>query len=97
MNKAQRATMLQIIADINDESIRSQADLPEDMPAWFLDWPLFSAGENMAGCMPDSPYVLFYTERAARGYCRELESTQGGTDYVSDIIPTCLRETLSAV
>jgi hypothetical protein len=94
LSKVQRFAILNIINGVNDESIRSQTDLPENMPAWFLDWPLRSAGENMPGYMPDSPCCLFLTERSARGYCRELERQPGGRDYVSDFMPTSLREIL---
>lgn len=97
LSKSQRALMLGIIGDINSEDIRSIADLPEDMPQWFLDWPLWSAGENMPGYMPDSPFCLFLTERAAIGYCRELEHEEGHRDggYVSDYMPVTIREILS--
>lgn len=33
----QRAAMLDIISDINGERISGLADLPDDMPEWFLD------------------------------------------------------------
>lgn len=36
----QRAAMLDIISDINGERISGLADLPDDMPEWFLDWPI---------------------------------------------------------
>lgn len=95
LTKSQRREMLDIISEVNGEQIRSIADLPDDMPEWFLDWPLWSAGENMPGYLPDSPYSLFLTERSARGYCRELEREAGGRDYVSDMMPVSLREVLA--
>ena len=95
LTKAQRRDLLNVIQDINAEDIRCIADLPDDMPEWFIDWPLWSAGENMPGYLPDSPYCLFLTERSARGYCRELERQEGGEGYVSDYMPTSLREILS--
>ena len=95
LTKTQRRLMLEIIYDINDETITNRNNLPEDMPAWFLDWPLWTAGENMPGYLQDSPYCLFLTERAARGYCRELERQGSNGNYVSDMFPTTLREVLA--
>jgi hypothetical protein len=91
MTKEQRALMLDIIGIIN----RQEKMDVEGMPAWFLDWPLWTAGENMPGCMPDSPYCLFFTERAARGYCRELRRESGGSEYVQDWNATTLRDWLA--
>ncbi len=50
----------------------------------------------MPGYLPESPYCLFLTDRAARGYCRELEREVGHRDggYVSDYMPTTLRDVL---
>lgn len=96
-SKSQRAQMLDVISGINSGEISSITDLPEDMPQWFLDWPLWSAGENMPGYTPDSPYCLFLTERAAIGYCHELEREDGHRNggYVSDYMPVTIREILS--
>lgn len=97
LNKAQRAELRHIVDCVNDGTIQDRRAfdimvLDGEAPEWFLDWPLWSAGENMPGYMPDSPYSLFMTERAARGYCRELERQPGGRDYVSDFMQTSLRE-----
>jgi hypothetical protein len=100
LNKRQRAALLDLISDVNSEDCHTIADAIErlDNPklTFLLDWPIYSAGENVPGYLPDSPYTLFHTERAARGYCRELESESGHTDggYVCDIIPTTLRDQL---
>lgn len=95
LNKTQRQMMLEIIEFYNNNMVSTKADMPDDMPTWFLNWPLYSAGENMPGYMPDSPYSLFLTRRAAIGYCRSLESEDSGSAYVTDLIPTSLAELLS--
>lgn len=95
LNKKQRAEMLELISAVNSEQVSKCEEARElNYPEWFLDWPLYSAGENMPGYMPDSPYCLFLTDRSARGYCRELESSWEDDSYVTDIIPTTLREIL---
>lgn len=98
-NKAHRAAMLDIIQSINDETLTSMSDLKkrladDGLPSWYIDWPLWSAGENMPFYMPDSPYCLVLTESAARGYCRELDRD---SLYVTDYMPTSLREILNPV
>ena len=100
LTKSQHAAMLDLIAEVNRNDITTRTELmvglaENELPEWFADWPLWSAGENTPGYMPDSPYRLFLTERAARGYCRELEREGGGRDYVSDYMPTTLREVLA--
>lgn len=92
LNKSQRAAMLNIIDDYNRDELQNFDEY--DVPEWFLDWPLWSAGENMPGYMPQTPYCLFLTERAARGHCYALEREAGGQNYVSDYMPVTLRELL---
>lgn len=98
LNRNQRLLLLEMIDDVNSEDITSLADLCEKHGVsdklFLLDWTIYSAGENMPGYLPESPYCLFLTDRAARGYCRELEREPGGRDYVSDYMPTTLREYL---
>lgn len=98
LTKEQRATMLDIISAVDREEISTLLGAAEyagdAWRPWFADWPIWSAGENLPGYMPDSPYCLFLTNRAARGYCRELERQEGGGDYVSDYMPVTLREVL---
>jgi hypothetical protein len=101
LNKTQRNALLDLISATNDQTLHTMRAMQiwltdEELPEWFLDWPIWSAGENMPGYMPDSPYGLFLTERAARGYCRELERTGAkAAGYVTDRMPTTLREILS--
>ena len=94
LTKSQRLDMLAIIGAYNQENPNEVRSLLTDAPPWFRHWPLWSAGENMPGYLPDSPYCLFLTERAARGYCRELERSANGRDYVSDYMPVTLHELL---
>ncbi len=104
LNKTQRALLLNIISDINSEEAMSIGDLldkhtfsPGAKDLFLLDHPIWSAGENMPGYLPESPYCLFLTRRAARGYCRSLEreAGRGAGGYVTDWMPTTLREVLS--
>ena len=102
LNKRYRALMLDIISDINSETTRDLGEVyalldEHGAPTWLLDWPIWTAGENMPGYMPESPYCLFLTERAAIGYCRELEHEDGHRDggYVSDYMQTSISEILS--
>jgi hypothetical protein len=90
LNKAQRAELIELLSEINSGNLIGLSSVPE----LFRDWPIWSAGENMPGYMPDSPYCLFHTERAARGHCRALEREPGGSAYVSDMMPCTLREVL---
>lgn len=105
LTKAQRQLLLAAIDAINSDigisttcALRNYVCNSPAESVWFdnvgLDWPIWSAGENMPGYMPDSPYCLFLTERAARGHCRALEREPGGSAYVSDYMPVTLREML---
>ena len=100
LNKAQRAGLLELIERINGERITSRDGAAEfleteGLPAWLLDWSIWSAGENMPGYLPDTPYTLFATERAARGYCRELEREGArAAGYETDYLPVTIREVL---
>lgn len=96
LTPARRLQMLKIIDAINSEDFAKAQKLADEAPEWFMDWPLWSAGENMPGYMPDSPFCLMLTERAAIGYCRELEREDGHREggYTTDIIPTTLRDQL---
>jgi hypothetical protein len=107
LSKTQRADMLEIIQAVNAGSIATYGGAwdildinDDDVPEWewVLDWPLWSAGENMPGYLPDSPYCLFLTERAAIGYCRELEHEEGHKSggYVTNYMPVTLREILGS-
>lgn len=102
LTKQNRLAMLDVIDRVNSAEITSLSDLSDhltenDLPEWFAEWTLWSAGENMPGYLPESPYCLFLTERAAIGYCRELEREEGHSDggYVSDYMPISLRDILS--
>src|SRR5262249_39309507 len=100
LNKGQRAGLLSLIEAVNSETITSKASAFEfienaGLPAWLIDWPIWSAGENMPGYLPDTPYTLFATERAARGYCRELEREGArAAGYETDYLPVTIREVL---
>jgi len=100
----QRAALQQLIEEVNHKFVRNLSEAEMWLEAnigngsgWLLDWPVFSAGENMPGYMPESPYSLFLTERAARGYCRELTGGVGKErdGYVSDYMTVSIREVLS--
>jgi hypothetical protein len=92
LTTADRRRVLDVIEAFNGDAYNQAKELAEDLPDRLLDHTIYSAGENMPGYMPDSPYLLFFSERAARGHCRALES--GGRDYVSDYMPITLREML---
>ena len=87
----QRAALLDVLQQVNAGEFHAIVDIPE----WMLDWPLWSAGENLPGCLPENPYRVFHTERATRGYCRFLERECGGGPYVTDYQPITLREILA--
>jgi hypothetical protein len=98
MNKAQvKAKVREIVQAYNEQSVAYRELLDEvegkDRDA-ILDYPLWSAGENMPGYMPETPYSLFMTERAARGYCRQLAREAGGSEYVQDMMQVTLRDGL---
>lgn len=95
LTAARRLQLREIISAYNSENFRRAEELLDEAPDWFRDWPLWSAGENMPGYMPDSAYTLCMTERAARSVCRDLERDGAfGAGYVTDIIPTSLREVM---
>ena len=99
LSKQQRLDLLELIDAVNGDDLTSRKELvaymsDNELPEWMAFWAIYSAGENMPGYMPDSPYCLFLTDRAARGYCRELEPEPGG-GYVSDYMPATLYDVLS--
>lgn len=99
LSKVQRKRMLDLIERVNDGQITSRRELLDYIAEcgweqWLASWTVYSAGENMPGYMPDSPYSLFLTERAARGYCYYSDREPGGQAYVSDYMPVTLLEVL---
>lgn len=90
LNKIERQLMLHLLDMSN--SGEDLCNGKHTIPNWCWDWPIWSAGKNMPGYLPETPYMLFLTERAAKGHCRELEREPGGRDYVSDYMATTLRE-----
>jgi hypothetical protein len=99
MNKAQIKETVREIVQAYNEGNASYMELLDEVEGKdrdaILDYPLWSAGENMPGYMPEAPYCLFMTERAARGYCRQLAREAGGGEYVQDMMQVTLRDGLS--